>query len=114
MTSTTTKASPGRVVVVGSINVDLFARVARHPLPGETVLGGDGSTRPGGKGANQAVAAALAGAPVVMVGCVGDDAQAEVGLSLLRRAGVDLTRVREVSGSPTGLALITVSDAGEN
>ncbi|WP_051992348.1 ribokinase [Mobilicoccus pelagius] len=114
MTTATTKAGGGRVVVVGSINVDLFARVARHPLPGETVLGGDGSTRPGGKGANQAVAAALAGAAVVMVGCVGDDAQAEVGVSLLRRAGVDLTRVREVAGSPTGLALITVSDAGEN
>lgn len=114
VTSTTTTPNSGRVVVVGSINVDLFARVERHPRPGETVLGGDGSTRPGGKGANQAVAAALAGAPVVMVGGVGDDAQAEVGLSLLRRAGVDLTRVRAVTGTPTGLALITVSDAGEN
>lgn len=106
--------SAGRVVVIGSINVDLFARVARHPRPGETVLGGDGSTRPGGKGANQAVAAALAGARIVMVGAVGDDGPAEVGLSLLRRAGVDLDRVRTVAGVPTGVALITVSDAGEN
>ena len=114
ITSTATTQDAGRVVVVGSINVDLFARVERHPRPGETVLGSDGSTRPGGKGANQAVAAALAGAPVVMVGAVGDDAQAEVGLSLLLRAGVDLGRVRTVAGTPTGLALITVSDAGEN
>ena len=114
VTATATTQDAGRVVVVGSINVDLFARVERHPRPGETVLGSDGSTRPGGKGANQAVAAALAGAPVVMVGAVGDDAQAEVGLSLLRRAGVDLGRVRTVAGAPTGLALITVSDAGEN
>lgn len=103
-----------RVVVVGSINVDLFARVERHPRPGETVLGSDGSTRPGGKGANQAVAAALAGASTAMVGCVGDDAHAEVGLSLLRRAGVDLTRVRAVPGVPSGVALITVSAVGEN
>ncbi|WP_313023056.1 ribokinase [Mobilicoccus sp.] len=112
--TTTAARGSGRVVVVGSINVDLFARVARHPRPGETVLGGDGSTRPGGKGANQAVAAALAGADVAMVGCVGDDAQARVGLSLLRRAGVDLGRVREVADTPTGLALITVADSGEN
>ncbi len=104
----------GRVVVAGSVNVDLFARVPRHPGPGETLLGSDGSTRPGGKGANQAVAAALAGAATVMVGCVGDDAPAATGLSLLRRAGADVTRVRTVPGTPTGLALITVADSGEN
>lgn len=103
-----------RVVVFGSVNVDLFARVSRHPGPGETVIGGDGSTRPGGKGANQAAAAALAGARTVMVGCVGDDVNAEVGLSLLRRAGVDVAGVRAVAGQPTGLALITVADSGEN
>ena len=103
----------GRVVVFGSINVDLFARVDRHPRPGETVLGSDGSTRPGGKGANQAVAAALAGADVAMFGAVGDDAHAQVGLSLLRRAGVDCAGIRTVPG-PTGLALITVSAVGEN
>lgn len=105
---------PRRVVVVGSINVDVFARVTRHPQPGETVLGTDGSTRPGGKGANQAVAAALAGARTVMVGCVGDDVQAQVGVSLLRRAGVDTSRVRVVAGVPTGVALITVATSGEN
>lgn len=113
MTEPVAVESP-RVVVVGSINVDLFARVARHPAPGETVLGGDGSTRPGGKGANQAVAAALAGASTVMVGCVGDDGPAEVGLSLLRRAEVDISRVRIVEGVPTGVAIITVAESGEN
>ncbi|MDO5627171.1 MAG: ribokinase [Mobilicoccus sp.] len=102
-----------RVMVVGSINVDLFARVARHPRPGETILGSDGSTRAGGKGANQAVAAALAGAATVMVGCVGDDPVAGTGTSLLERAGVSLA-VRTVADTPTGVALIAVSDAGEN
>ncbi|WP_168581480.1 ribokinase [Gephyromycinifex aptenodytis] len=103
----------GRVVVLGSLNVDLFARVQRHPLPGETVLGQGGETRSGGKGANQAVAAALAGANVTMIGCVGSDANAQVALAGLRRAGVDVSGVRVVEG-PTGIALITVSADGEN
>ncbi|WP_240322699.1 ribokinase [Austwickia chelonae] len=103
----------GQVVVLGSLNVDLFARVDRHPAPGETLLGRGGDTRPGGKGANQAVAAALAGAQVSMVGAVGDDGHAEVALSGLRRSGCDVTAVRRVP-EPTGLALITVSADGEN
>lgn len=103
----------GSVAVFGSINVDLFARVERHPGPGETILGEDGTTRPGGKGANQAVAAALAGARTAMFGAVGDDAHAEVGLSLLRAAGVGCSGVRKVPG-PSGLALITVAASGEN
>ncbi|WP_040156838.1 ribokinase [Mobilicoccus massiliensis] len=104
--------TPSRVVVIGSINVDLFARVRTHPRPGETVLGEDGSRKAGGKGANQAVAAALAGAPTAMVGCIGEDSA--IATSLLEKAGVDLSGVRRVEDTPTGIALITVSDAGEN
>lgn len=105
--------SSGRVVVLGSLNADVFARVERHPRPGETVLGSGGEVRAGGKGANQAAAAALAGAPVVMVGAVGSDAYAAVATGNLARAGVSLDAVRTVEG-PTGLALITVSADGEN
>ncbi|GGL71137.1 ribokinase [Deinococcus aerolatus] len=101
------------VLVVGSINADLTVRTARIPAPGETVLGGDARTSPGGKGANGAVAAALAGAAVLLVGAVGDDAFRDVALSGLRRVGVDLGRLRTLD-APTGLALITVSDEGEN
>lgn len=103
----------GRVVVLGSLNADVFARVERHPKPGETVLGSGGEVRAGGKGANQAAAAALAGAQVVMVGAVGSDAYAAVATGNLARAGVSLDAVRTVDG-PTGLALITVSADGEN
>ncbi|MDV6373968.1 ribokinase [Deinococcus arenicola] len=101
------------VLVVGSINADLTVRATRIPGPGETVLGGDTRTSPGGKGANGAVAAALAGAAVTLVGAVGKDAFSEVALSGLRRAGVNLSHLLTLDVS-TGLALITVSDAGEN
>ncbi|HEX7349991.1 ribokinase [Brachybacterium sp.] len=103
----------GVIAVVGSINVDLIAQVARHPKPGETLHGRGGRMLPGGKGANQAVAAARRGGTVEMIGAVGTDAQAEVGLSGLRAAGVGLTGVREVEG-PTGLAVVTVAEDGEN
>lgn len=103
----------GRVVVLGSINADLGVRVPAFPLPGETVSGGDLVISPGGKGANQAVAAALTGADVTMVGAVGSDRFAEAALSGLRRSGVDLARVRTVDAA-TGTALITVDAAGEN
>lgn len=106
-------STDGRVVVLGSLNADVFARVARHPRPGETVLGSGGEVRAGGKGANQAAAAALAGARVVMVGAVGDDAYAAVATGNLVGAGVSMDGVRTVAG-PTGLALITVSADGEN
>ena len=100
-------------MVVGSINVDLSAQVTRHPLPGETLHGRGGQMLPGGKGANQAVAAAKLGGSVEMIGAVGTDAQAEVGLAGLRAAGVGLAGVREVPG-PTGLAIVTVAEDGEN
>ncbi|WP_087484807.1 ribokinase [Brachybacterium massiliense] len=103
----------GVITVVGSINVDLIAQVRRHPMPGETLHGTGGQMLPGGKGANQAVAAAKLGGDVRMIGAVGTDTQAEVGLAGLRAAGVDLTGVREIEG-PTGLAIVTVAEDGEN
>ena len=100
----------GRVVVLGSLNVDLVAAVDRHPAPGETVLvEGDLRRFAGGKGANQAVAAAMAGARVAMVGAVGDDDPGRAYLERLRRRGIDTSAVRVVLGEPTGQAWITVS-----
>src|SRR5690349_735828 len=101
------------VVVFGSINVDLIVPVPRLPFPGETVLGGDYSLLPGGKGANQALAARRAGAQVIMAGAVGEDAFADAALELLRRDGVDLDLVRR-GAQPTGCAAIQGGEAGEN
>jgi len=107
-------ASPlGPLAVVGSVNVDLVARVARLPGPGETVLGGTLVRTPGGKGANQAVAAARLGARVRMVGAVGDDADGRWMIDGLRDAGVDTGGVR-LGEAPTGTALIAVDADGEN
>ena len=103
----------GTVVVVGSINVDQLITIERHPLPGETLIGTSMEFLPGGKGANQAVAAAQLGAAVSMVGLVGRDPQAEVATAILTRSGVNLSNVRAVDG-PTGLALVTVAADGEN
>ena len=102
-----------KIVVVGSINVDLIARVSRHPAPGETLMGSELEVLPGGKGANQAVAAARLGSTVAMVSAVGRDAFADIALSGLRAAEVDLSHVEAVPGA-TGAALITVSSSGEN
>lgn len=101
------------VVVVGSINADLTTNVERHPHPGETLMGTGGTVSAGGKGANQAVAAALLGADVTMVGAVGKDPMAEDALTHLRASGADMSAVAAVDG-PTGLAVITVSADGEN
>jgi len=101
-----------RIAVVGSINLDLVARCERLPRPGETVTGATFARYPGGKGANQAVAAARLGADVRMVGCVGRDAFAADALAGLHEAGVELD-VREVE-EPTGVALILVAADGEN
>lgn len=103
----------GRVLVAGSANVDFVVRAPHIPAPGETVLGGDLSVVPGGKGANQAVAAARAGgADTAMLVAVGNDPSANVLEESLRSAGVDLHLVR--AARPTGAALITVSDGAEN
>jgi ribokinase len=101
------------IVVVGSLNMDLTARVSRLPAPGETVLGGELRTAPGGKGGNQAVAAARLGAATRMIACVGDDAYGRELVAGLKREGVDVTGVRAAEG-PTGVALICVDDRGQN
>lgn len=101
------------IVVVGSINADLMIHVERHPLPGETLHGSGGEILPGGKGANQAAAAALLGAEVVMVGAVGDDPNAQAATSILRGAGVNFDHV-DVHPGPTGLAVVVVDERGEN
>lgn len=105
----------GRVVVLGSLNVDLVVPVERHPRPGETVLA-DGPVQrfAGGKGGNQAVAAAAAGATVAMVGAVGDDDGGRAYLERLGGRGIDVSRVQVLDGVPTGQAWITVSEDGEN
>jgi ribokinase len=101
------------IAVVGSLNVDLTLRCDRLPHPGETVTGRDFTQGPGGKGANQALAAARLGADVRMIGRTGADAYAEVALHNLRAAGVDLALVTQAD-SPTGIAMILVDDTGEN
>lgn len=101
------------IVVVGSVNLDLVATVARLPKPGETVAGETFATAPGGKGANQALAARRAGADVVLVGAVGRDAFAGEALALLDAGGVDLSKVRRAKAA-TGTALILVEQGGEN
>lgn len=101
------------IVVVGSLNADLMIHVERHPLPGETLHGTGGEINPGGKGANQAVAAALLGGDVHMVAAVGDDPNATSATSMLRSAGVNLERLN-VHPGPTGLAVVVVDVRGEN
>jgi ribokinase len=101
------------ILVFGSINVDVVVPVPRLPLPGETVLGRDYALMPGGKGANQALAARRAGAAVKLVGAVGRDAFAAAALEILRNEGVDLDLVLTVDRS-TGLASVMVDADGEN
>jgi ribokinase len=101
------------IAVVGSLNVDLTLRCDRLPHPGETVTGWNFTQGPGGKGANQALAAARLGARVRMVGRTGADSYAEVALGNLRAAGVDLSAVTQAD-APTGIAMILVDDDGEN
>jgi len=101
------------IVVVGSINMDLVARTPAIPRPGQTLIGTDFTTTPGGKGANQAVAVARLGNPVAMIGAVGDDVFATALLGNLQAAGVDVSAIHRVTG-PSGVAPIAVADSGEN
>lgn len=103
-----------RILVIGSVNLDLSARVSRLPAPGETVTGATLERFPGGKGANQALAAKRLGADVTLVACVGNDGTADEALALLQDGGVDLSRLIRHPEAPTGIALICVAPSGEN
>lgn len=102
------------LTVVGSVNLDLVLRVPKLPQPGETVTDGRFSRHPGGKGANQALAAKRLGAQVSLVAVVGDDDSADAALVLLEEAGVDLSRCWAHESLPTGVASIVVAENGEN
>jgi ribokinase len=106
--------SPLRIVVVGSVNLDLVASGVRLPRPGETVTGATFARHPGGKGANQALAARRLGAHVSLIGRVGRGPFAAEALALLRAAGVELSQCGIDEAAPTGVALIVVADDGEN
>ncbi|NRF91612.1 ribokinase [Paenibacillus frigoriresistens] len=107
-------AQPARIVVVGSLNMDLVVVAPRIALEGETILGGLFSTMPGGKGANQAVAASRLGAKVHMVGCVGDDGFGQELLAHLNQENIDTEYVSTLAGISSGVAMITVNESGEN
>ena len=102
------------ILVVGSSNTDMVIRVSRIPKPGETVMGGEFTMAPGGKGANQAVAAARAGGHVTFVARVGDDVFGERALANFQADGLDTRFVFRTPGAPSGIALINVDGRGEN
>jgi ribokinase len=110
----TAERSGERVVVVGSLNADLMVRTERLPRAGETVPGSELEVAPGGKSANQAVAASLLGAGVALVGAVGDDANGKLLLTRLAEAEVDVSHVHRLTGVATGAAVIVIDSHGEN
>jgi ribokinase len=103
-----------RILVAGSSNTDLIIRVPEIPRPGETILGGEFLSAQGGKGANQAVAAARAGGAVSFIASVGDDDYGRKSIQGYRLDGIDTSRIKVCSGVPSGIALINVSAGGEN
>jgi ribokinase len=103
-----------KIVVVGSSNTDMVVKTKRFPEPGETILGGDFFMFPGGKGANQAVAAARAGGEVVFICCLGDDLFGQNALKGYVKEGIDVDSVKIVENEASGVALITVNGEGEN
>lgn len=109
-----TKLAGGALIVLGTVNRDHVVFVEHHPLPGETILGHSYQTGTGGKGSNQAVAAAHAGASVTFASAVGADSAGSEMLADLEAKGVDVSRVARIEGMPSGMALITVSADGEN
>ena len=104
----------GRVIVVGSVNADLVVTTEHLPGPGETVIGGRFAQHHGGKGGNQAVAAARLGAETIFIGAVGDDAFGAAARAALEAEGIDVSGLMTLPGEPTGVALIVVDEAGEN
>lgn len=103
-----------KVVVVGSYNIDLMIKTPKIPQPGETVIGGSFSKSHGGKGANQAVAAARAGAEVCFIGCVGADSSGEEAIKQLQQNNINVDYLKIDETEPTGAAFIIVNEAGEN
>lgn len=103
-----------QIAVVGSLNMDFLLRCQKLPQPGETVAGHGSQIIPGGKGANQAVAAARLGARVAMIGRVGDDTFGPTLKHLLEQEGIDASSVHSTPNTPSGMALITVEDSGQN
>lgn len=109
-----TAGAHGRIVVIGSLNADLTIYCERLPLPGETVHGTGFAVNPGGKSANQAVAASLLGGAVSLIGAVGDDSNGEMLQASTAGAGVDISHVRTSQSAATGVAVIAVDAQGEN
>jgi len=103
-----------KIVVVGSSNTDLIIKVPEIPRPGETLLGGEFMTFPGGKGANQAVAAARAGGDVVFIAAVGDDAYGTEAIKGYKLDNINTEDIKICKGIPSGIAMITISERGEN
>ncbi len=103
-----------KIIVIGSSNTDMVVKVPHVPSPGETILGSDFMTIPGGKGANQAVAAARTGADVTFVACVADDAFGELSVENYRKEGIDTSCIKIQKGTHSGIALINVAADGEN
>jgi ribokinase len=103
-----------KIVVVGSSNTDLIIKVPEIPRPGETLLGGEFMTFPGGKGANQAVAAARAGGDVVFIAAVGDDPYGDEAIKGYRLDNINTENIKICKGVPSGIAMITISERGEN
>jgi ribokinase len=103
-----------KIVVVGSSNTDLIIKVPEIPRPGETIMGGEFMTFPGGKGANQAVAAARAGGDVVFIASVGDDAYGNESVKGYKLDNINTENIKVNKGIPSGVAMITISSSGEN
>ncbi len=103
-----------KVVVIGSVNTDMIIKSAHIPRPGETVIGGEFFCVPGGKGANQAVAAARLGSQVTLIACVGDDQLGDQAIAGFRQEGINVENIFRSNDMPTGVALIMVGDDGEN
>jgi ribokinase len=103
-----------KIVVIGSSNTDMVIKVPHLPGAGETVLGGEFHVINGGKGANQAIAAARAGGEVVFLASIGNDSFGSKSLEILKKEGIDISRIRIQEQEPSGVAMINVSDSGEN
>lgn len=108
------KGDMKKVLVVGSLNMDMVLSVDHHPVPGETIIGDGITYHPGGKGANQAYAVGKLGGDVRIIGCVGWDNNGMILTENLAQAGVDTTAINRMPETPTGMAIIDVDKKGDN